>query len=57
MADQPTMRVECTECNFSRFVRPEDEQLPGEVVVEHGRKTGHRLSVTKADEDLDPLSQ
>lgn len=51
------MRVECDECNFSRSVRPEDEQLPGEVVVEHGRNTGHRLSVSEADGDLDPLSQ
>ena len=43
------MRVECTECPFSEIVEvDEGEELPHEVVVEHGSETGHTLS-------LDPI--
>ena len=43
--DDVRMKVECKECRFSRVVGPDDDRLPGEVVIEHGDETGHRLDV------------
>ena len=37
--------VDCQECAFSRTVHPDDGTLPADVVVEHGRETGHKLAV------------
>lgn len=37
--------VDCRECTFSKTVPPEDGTLPSDVVVEHGRETGHKLAV------------
>lgn len=37
--------IDCQECAFSKTVHPEDGALPADVVVEHGRETGHKLSV------------
>lgn len=37
--------IDCQECGFSKTVRPEDGTLPADVVVEHGKETGHKLSV------------
>ena len=38
-------RVECQDCNYSVVVTASDDRLPADVVVEHGRKSGHKLSV------------
>jgi len=48
--DTPTLKVECTECHFSRTIRPDDDMLPADVVVEHGRETGHTLTFSRPDE-------
>lgn len=37
--------IECQDCAFSKTVHPDDGTLPADVVVEHGRETGHKLSV------------
>lgn len=42
--------IECQECGFSETVHPEDGRLPADVVVEHGRDTGHKLSVGTLEE-------
>lgn len=47
---QKRIRVDCTECYFSRIVEPEDGVVPAEVVVDHGRERGHKLSTTRLDE-------
>lgn len=39
-------QVVCEECQFSTTVRDDDDRLPADVVREHGRETGHKLSVT-----------
>lgn len=44
-----TVRVECKECQFATVVDSDDERLPGEVIIAHGRETGHKSVV----EDLD----
>lgn len=46
------MRVDCTECRFSETAGPDSDQLPGELLVQHARETGHKLSLTR----LDPAS-
>ena len=43
------MKVECTECRFSKVVAPEDE-LPADVVKKHGKRTGHKLRVSPIEE-------
>lgn len=39
------IQVECQECSFAEVVGEDDERLPGEVVIQHGRSTGHKLRV------------
>lgn len=38
--------IDCQECAFSKTVHPDDGKLAADVVVEHGRETGHKLSVS-----------
>lgn len=42
--------VDCTECPFSRTVSPDDDLVPAEVVIEHGKQTGHLLRVGSPEE-------
>lgn len=49
--DPTPMLVECTECQFSRMIRPDASELPADVVREHGQRSGHTLQVTGLDED------
>lgn len=52
MATEPRqrMRVECTDCSFVRVVAPEDDVLPADVLIEHGRETGHTLNAEPVEE-------
>lgn len=43
------IRVVCTDCPFSEVVETGGER-PAAVIVEHGRKTGHKLTT----EEIDP---
>lgn len=43
-------RVECQDCPYSEVVEESDDALTGEVLVEHGRKRGHRLRVVYPEE-------
>jgi hypothetical protein len=40
------MRIECTECHFSATEDTAGERLPADIITDHGRETGHNLSVT-----------
>jgi hypothetical protein len=44
------MRVECTECDFSRVINSEDEENPYEMVEMHGAESGHRLELSVVEE-------
>ena len=44
------MRVECQECPFKRTIDPDDDDLPADIVVEHGNETGHKLEVESLDD-------
>lgn len=48
--NHPTMRVECTECEFSTVVSPAAEANPYEMVENHGAESGHRLELSVVDE-------
>jgi hypothetical protein len=39
------VRVECTECFFERVVREHHDERPADVIIEHGRETGHTLEI------------
>lgn len=47
---QTPMLVECTECSFSRVVSPEDDELPVDVIIEHGSEHGHTLNTEPVNE-------
>lgn len=43
------VRVECLTCGYTRVVEPADDLLAADIIIEHGRKTGHRLTATGLD--------
>lgn len=45
-----TARVVCADCPFSATISDGDARLPADVVREHGRETGHKLSVEFPEE-------
>lgn len=47
---QETVQIVCTECMFSRKVE-KAEQKPADVIVEHGRETGHTVRIEEPAED------
>jgi|GEM_PF-743551 hypothetical protein len=47
--DVRTVRIVCDECNFSTEVTKDGEKS-AEVIREHGRETGHKLSVEEPDD-------
>lgn len=43
------IELECTECHYSKVVEHGGEKAPPEYVKEHGRETGHVVSVTRVE--------
>lgn len=39
------MQIVCTDCSFSWTMETDDERLPADVIIEHGRENGHTLQV------------
>lgn len=52
MSDAP-MQVECKECSYTKIIHSDDDDLPSDIIIEHGRVTGHRLTVSELKEDRD----
>lgn len=46
MEQEQTARIECQECDFTTLVPADDEEIPADVVIAHGKESGHKLSVT-----------
>lgn len=44
------IRIVCTECAFSKLVTKEG-QKSSDVIIEHGRETGHKLIAEELDDD------
>lgn len=40
------VRVVCSDCHYSETVAKEG-QTPAETIIEHGRETGHKLTVER----------
>lgn len=45
-ADEATFELTCTECRFSKIVGHDADKPPAKYVREHGKETGHLVSVT-----------
>lgn len=44
------MHVTCTDCQYSRVISPDDPILLADLIIEHGRETGHTLAAERVDE-------
>lgn len=42
--------VVCEDCPFSTTIHDDDDRLPADVVREHGKERGHKLSVEFPEE-------
>lgn len=49
-------QVVCQDCPFSKVVHPADRELPANIVVKHGRKTGHTSRVKYPDDESIPTA-
>lgn len=49
MSDRKHVVVDCQDCLFAAQVAPDDEVAPADLLIDHGRETGHKLTVTGAD--------
>lgn len=43
MEEGERIRVECRDCGYREVVPTDGERSPADVIVEHGRETGHTL--------------
>lgn len=50
MAAEKHIEVKCLDCHFSKEVAVTDGKLPAEVLIEHGRETGHTVIPTYPDD-------
>lgn len=44
-ATQKEIELDCVDCHFSKIVSHSDDKTPSERVREHGKETGHCVSV------------
>lgn len=51
------IQVECRDCGYTRTVLPTDDELPADIIVDHGRKTGHKLMAKRVESGKGQLSQ
>ena len=49
--DRTGVRVSCTDCSFEKVVYADDDERPADVLIEHGRRTGHKLTIDRMDRD------
>ena len=48
-SDETKLRVCCCDCSFGKLVSGDDAE-PAEVLIEHGQRTGHTLTIQHAEE-------
>lgn len=48
--DRQAVRVVCTECSYRKIIDKSQEN-PADVIVTHGRATGHTLSISPVEEE------
>lgn len=45
------VRVRCKECSFEKVVETTDDVKPADVLIEHGQRTSHTLTIDRIDEE------
>ena len=51
MVEEGTLiRVRCRDCSFERVLSVNGDTRPADVLVEHGQRTGHTLTVGRVEE-------
>jgi hypothetical protein len=45
------VRVSCRDCSFEKVVDPEDDEKPADVLIEHGQRKNHRLTISRIEEE------
>jgi hypothetical protein len=48
-SDETKVRVCCRDCSFERLVSGDDAE-PAEVLIKHGQRTGHTLTIEHVEE-------
>ena len=51
--DDPRVRLSCRDCSFEKVVGPDEDVRPADVLIDHGRRTGHTLTVSRIESDED----
>lgn len=44
---EPQLLIECTECGFRRTASHDAEESPADVIIDHGRDTGHTVTLER----------
>lgn len=48
--DAVRIRVSCRDCGFEKVVEKSDDAKPADVLIRHGQRTGHTLTVNRVEE-------
>ncbi|MFC7079890.1 hypothetical protein [Halorussus caseinilyticus] len=48
--DEIRIRVRCRDCSFEKVVSVDADETPADVLIEHGQRTGHTLSLDRISE-------
>ena len=50
MVEEGTLiRVSCRDCSFERVLSANSDAEPAEVLIDHGQRTGHTLTVSRVE--------
>lgn len=50
MVEEGTLiRVSCRDCSFERVLSADSDTKPADVLIEHGQRTGHTLTVSRVE--------
>ena len=47
----PRVRLSCRDCTFEKVIDPDEDVKPADVLIEHGQRTGHTLTVSRIEND------
>lgn len=51
MGEEDTrIRVSCRDCSFEWMLSANSDTRPAEILIEHGQRTGHTLTVRRVEE-------
>lgn len=47
--DGVDVRIRCTDCSFEKTVSAEEDETAAMVLIEHGQRTGHKLTIDRIE--------